>query len=267
MCFIVLVDKPSNLTSRQVCDIVKNKLHANKVGHSGTLDINATGLLLIAIDEATKIMPLFERMDKVYEGIMHLHKDVDDERLEKCIKNFVGRIIQKPPVKSRVKRVERERNVYFFDIIERFGRDVKFLTKVEAGTYIRKLVHDIGMEIGGAHLKFLRRLQIGYFSINEAVKIENLSKTHLIRIEDALVNCKKIFIREEFKNKVLNGCFIRYDWVEKTEGELNKNDKVAIFVGEKILGIGIVLLNKKFFVKPDRLLNCMYLSSQTSQDL
>ncbi|MFH8080962.1 MAG: hypothetical protein QXO84_03750 [Candidatus Aenigmatarchaeota archaeon] len=255
MCFILLLDKPAGITSREACEIVKKELNAKKVGHSGTLDVNATGLLILAVDEATKIMPLFERMDKTYEGVMHLHKDVERDLLEEAIKKFTGKIIQKPPVKSRVKRVERERFVYFFEINEIDGRDVKFLTKVEAGTYIRKLVDDIGKLVGGAHLKRLRRIGIGNFSINDAVKINEIDRKKLVRLEDAVSFCKKIFLKESFLPKVLNGCFIRRKWVEKVEGDVERNDKVAIFVNQKIIGIGVIL-DGKFFAKTDRLIFC-----------
>jgi H/ACA ribonucleoprotein complex subunit 4 len=119
MCFVILIDKPKGMTSRQVCEFVKEKLKAKKAGHSGTLDANATGLLLIALDEAVKAMPLFEKMDKTYEGVMHLHKDLELEVVEEAARKFTGRIVQKPPVKSRVKRIERERLVYFFDVVEK----------------------------------------------------------------------------------------------------------------------------------------------------
>jgi len=256
MCFVVLLDKPKGITSRQACEIVKERLKAKKAGHSGTLDPNATGLLLIALDEAVKAMPLFERMDKTYEGIMHLHKDVEDAELENEAKKFVGKIIQKPPLRSRVKRVERERHVYFFDIVERNGRDVKFAAKVEAGTYIRKLVDDIGKNIGGAHLKSLRRIKIGSFDVKDASKIEDLSMEKAIRLEDALKEAKKVFVKEDYTQKVLNGCFVSKEWVEKIEGDIEKGDKVGLFVKGRVVGLGIVLLQKGRFIKTDRIIKC-----------
>ncbi|MBU5688539.1 MAG: hypothetical protein KQA41_00880 [Candidatus Aenigmarchaeota archaeon] len=259
MCFVLLIDKPRGITSRQVCEIVKQKFKAKKAGHSGTLDLNATGLMLVALDEATKAMPLFERMDKTYEGIMHLHKDVDEQVLKNEVKKFIGKIVQKPPVKSRVKRVYRERYVYFFDILEKNGRDVKFITKVEAGTYIRKLVDDLGKNIGGAHLKDLRRLKIGEFDIKNACDIYNLSEDCLIELIRLLDNSKKIFLNKNFLSKVLNGYFIKKDWIEKIHGSIQKNDKVAIFVEDKIVGIGLVLLEKERFVKTDRIIKCQHM--------
>ncbi|MEM5799217.1 MAG: hypothetical protein QXZ43_00920 [Candidatus Aenigmatarchaeota archaeon] len=258
MCFVILLDKPAGLTSRQACEIVKRKFKTKKAGHSGTLDINATGLLLIALDEATKIMPLFERMNKTYEGIMHLHKDVDEVNLKEEIKKFVGRIVQKPPVKSRVKRIERERFVYFFEILDRNERDVKFLTKVEAGTYIRKLIHDIGKNIGGAHLKNLRRIKIEDFDVKNACSIDNLSEKCLLKIEDFLKNIKKVYLNEIYLQKILNGSYIKKEWIEKINGTIGKNDRVGLFVKNKIIGIGLVLMKENNFIKTDRLIKCCH---------
>jgi H/ACA ribonucleoprotein complex subunit 4 len=243
------------VTSRQACEIVKERLKAKKAGHSGTLDANATGLLLIAIDEAVKAMPLFERMSKVYEGTMHLHRDVEIEDLRKEVKKFIGKIVQKPPVKSRVKRVERERFVYYFDIIEKKYRDVKFVTKVEAGTYIRKLVDDIGKGIDGAHLKDLRRIEIGDFSIKDARKIDEIDEKYLIRIEDALKNVKKVHLKSEFAQRVLNGMPIKNSWVLKKEGDLKLEDRVAILLNEKMIGVGIFKGN---YIKTDRIIKCQH---------
>jgi H/ACA ribonucleoprotein complex subunit 4 len=256
MCFLFLLDKPKGITSRQACEIVKKRLNAKKAGHSGTLDANATGLLLIAIDESVKAMPLFERMDKVYEGVMHLHKDVGLEDVEREVKKFVGKIIQKPPVRSRVKRVERERFVYYFNILEKTNRDVKFVTKVEAGTYIRKLVDDIGKGIGGAHLKDLRRIGIGRFEIKDAKKIDEVDKKYLIRLEDALSNAKKVHLKPEFVQKVLNGSPIRNTWILKKEGEMNLGDKIGIFANNRIIGVGVVKSVNFLQIKTDRIIKC-----------
>jgi len=256
MCFILLLDKPKWMTSREACEIVKERLKAKKAGHSGTLDANATGLLLIALDEAVKAMPLFERMDKTYEGVMHLHRDVEEEVVKTEVKKFVGKIVQKPPVKSRVKRVERERMVYFFDVIEKTGRDVRFIAKVEAGTYIRKLVDDIGKGIGGAHLKELRRIEIGHFSVKDAKKIDEIDEKCLIKLEDALKEVKKVHLNTEFLLKVLNGSPIRSSWVVKREGELAVGDKVAIFAEERIVGIGVVENVDDLKIKTDRIIKC-----------
>src|SRR3989338_656225 len=166
---IVNIDKSSGPTSFNISDFVRKKLNLRKTSHFGTLDPKVTGVLPIALNRACKLTGYFMKKKKAYIGIMRLHEDVDDEKLKKEIEKFTGKIKQLPPVKSRVKREEREREVYRFEILERDEKDRKnvlFETEVEAGTYIRKLVHDLGKNIGGAHMLELRRTKAGVFSEN-----------------------------------------------------------------------------------------------------
>ncbi|MSS74746.1 hypothetical protein EXS73_00825 [Candidatus Pacearchaeota archaeon] len=93
-----------------------------------------------------------------------MHEAVDTKKLNATIKNFIGKINQLPPVRSRVKRAIREREIKSFDILEQEGTDILFHTVVQAGTYIRKLIHDMGEELGGAHMLELRRTQASIFT-------------------------------------------------------------------------------------------------------
>jgi H/ACA ribonucleoprotein complex subunit 4 len=111
-CGIVLLDKPSGPTSHQVAAWVRDVLGVKKVGHSGTLDPKVTGVLVITLDKASKIMPALMGMDKEYVAIMHLHEDVSESELKKAVKKFTGKIEQVPPKKSAVKRRKRTREVY-----------------------------------------------------------------------------------------------------------------------------------------------------------
>jgi len=120
-----------------------------------------TGILPIALENATKAMSVLMGLDKEYVGVMHLHKDFNENLLKDAVLNFIGKIKQIPPVKSAVRRVERERIIYFFDIVEKEGKDVLFKVGCEAGTYVRKLCHDIGQFLKiGAHLTELRRTKV-----------------------------------------------------------------------------------------------------------
>lgn len=258
MTEIILVNKPKGLTSRDVCDKIKEIFHAKKTGHSGTLDANATGLLLIGLDNAVKAMPLFEGLDKEYEGIMHLHKDIDVKQLKSAIDEFIGEIVQVPPVKSRVARRPRKRIVYNFDIISKEGKNVKFNVRVQAGTYIRKLVDDIGKRIGGAHLKELRRTKVGDFSIDDACTIEE-SKNCLMPIEHAINHVKKVFIKSSYLNHLLNGMPIFLECIEKKDDAIKCNERVAIMCNGKLIAIGIAKTDldkasKGVLIKTDRII-------------
>ena len=105
--------------------------------------------------------------DKTYVGIMHVNNEITIKKMQEIIdKNFIGKIKQLPPKKSRVKRAVREREIKKFELLEKKEKDFVFLAEVEAGTYIRKLVHDLGeiTEVGGAHMTELRRIKAGIFS-------------------------------------------------------------------------------------------------------
>jgi H/ACA ribonucleoprotein complex subunit 4 len=161
---IINMDKPTGPTSFSVDLFVKRALGLSKTSHLGTLDPMVTGVLPIALGRACRLNDYFMHRDKVYVGVMRLHKDVPDSELEREIKNFIGKIMQLPPVKSRVKRELREREIKRFEVLERDGKDVLFIADVQAGTYIRKLVSDLGEKIGGAHMLELRRTRASVFS-------------------------------------------------------------------------------------------------------
>ncbi len=161
---ILNIDKPSGPTSFQVDEFVKKSLGLRKTSHFGTLDPNTSGVLPIALNRACKLLGWFIKKRKTYVGIMKIHKKIPEEKLKEEMSQFVGKIIQLPPVKSRVKREEREREVYYWKILEFDGKDVLFEVECEAGTYVRKLISNLGEKIGGAHMTELRRIKAGIFS-------------------------------------------------------------------------------------------------------
>ena len=122
---ILNIDKPSGPTSFLVSDFIRKNLGIRKTSHAGTLDPKVTGVLPVMLNRACKLSEWFMKKNKTYVGVMRLHGDVDDEKLKKEIEGFVGKIKQLPPVKSRVKREEREREVYSFEILERGEKDRK----------------------------------------------------------------------------------------------------------------------------------------------
>ena len=144
---IINVDKPKGPTSHQVADYVKQILNIEKAGHSGTLDPQVTGVQPIGLGKATRIMEFLLTAPKEYVCIMHLHKKVPEAEIQNAIELFRGKIQQLPPQKSSIKRQLREREIYEFEILEIKGKDVLFRVRCQAGTYIRKLVHDLGQTL------------------------------------------------------------------------------------------------------------------------
>jgi len=207
--FLVL-NKPNGITSREACVKVKEILNVKKAGHSGTLDPNATGVLLICLNDATKIMPALQNLDKEYLALMHVHKDISTEKLKEVINDFVGEIYQVPPVRSAVARKLRKRMVYSIEILSRNEKDVELKIRCQAGTYIRKLISDIGQKISGAHMKTLQRTKVGAFGIEQSHTIDELKNEKQIRkmilpVDTAVEHLKKIIIKDSAIKSVCNG--------------------------------------------------------------
>src|SRR3989344_4746501 len=175
---IINIDKPSGPTSFEVSDCVKKFLGARKTSHFGTLDPKVTGVLPIALNRACKLTGFFLGEDKEYVGIMRFHEEVYLKKVKETInEKFIGVITQKPPVKSRVKRVERQREIKSFEILEQYEKDFLFRTHVQGGTYIRKLIDDLGKELGvNAHMLELRRIRAGIFEESKSYTLYELEK-------------------------------------------------------------------------------------------
>ena len=163
---IINIDKSSGPTSFSVSEFVCKKLNLRKTSHFGTLDPKVTGVLPVALNRACKLTGYFLGEDKEYVGVMRIHDNMNIEEIKKAIEEkFIGKIIQMPPVKSRVKRQNREREIYSFELLEKNDKDILFKVKCEGGTYIRKLIDDLGAEIKiGAHMLELRRISAGIFN-------------------------------------------------------------------------------------------------------
>ena len=247
---IINVDKLAGPTSHQVAEYTRRILNVKRSGHSGTLDPAVTGCLPVALGNATRIIELLMGREKEDVCVMELHKDVDEKKLRETLGSFVGTIKQLPPVKSAVKRVERERDIYELEILEIRERDVFFRVLCEAGTYIRKLVHDIGEKLGvGAHMKELRRTRAGIFRECEDDGDENLDggAVTLNDLRDAYEYWKEGKHSGD-KSKEQNGeqllrKYIRpVEFVVKDLPKIHVNDSGKKFVsnGQNLLEKGIV---------------------------
>lgn len=251
---IIVIDKPTGPTSFSISDYVRKKLKLNKTSHFGTLDPMVTGVLPVALGRACRLTGVFLGHDKTYVGIMHTHKEQDMKELQEIInKNFMGKIMQLPPKKSRVKRAVREREIKKFELLEQSEdkKDFLFITEVQGGTYIRKLCSDLGDMIGGAHMAELRRTNAGIFDESQCVKLYDFERA-VEEYEKNPANCKKlkemIIPAEEVIREILP-CYEVKEFAVfklKTGKPLFKNDlvdkfpkeeKFAIFFKEKFVGI------------------------------
>ena len=160
---IIVVDKPKGPSSHEVAAWV-GKMLGCQVGHAGTLDPQVSGVLLVMLGNAVRLAPLLLQHEKEYVCLMRLHKDVERERILKLAEEFTGRLYQRPPRKSAVKRALRIREIKKLEILDTEGRLVLFRVQCDAGTYIRSLCHHMGLAAGaGAHMQELRRTRSGAF--------------------------------------------------------------------------------------------------------
>lgn len=165
---VIALDKPAGPTSHEVATWVRRILEVDKVGHGGTLDPGVTGILPTGVGNATKAMQALLPAGKEYVCVLELHHSVPEEEIIHVIKEFVGKLYQKPPLRSSVKRVLRVREIYYNNILEIKGRIVLFRVGCQAGTYIRKLCFDIGEALAvGGHMRELRRTRVGTFREDE----------------------------------------------------------------------------------------------------
>jgi tRNA pseudouridine55 synthase len=221
---VLLVDKPPRLTSHDVVDRIRRHFGFNKVGHCGTLDPLATGLLLIVLERATKLQDRLMSDDKVYEGTMRLgiatdSQDADGEvvaekpvpaltaeDIEKVLTRFRGDIQQIPPMVSAIKHqgqplyklarkgktVEREpRTIHIYDlrVLGMTLPEVQFRCACTKGTYVRTLCADIGEQLGcGAHLASLRRTRSGDFDVANARPLDELLKMSRTQLQPHIVS-------------------------------------------------------------------------------
>ena len=201
---LLLIDKPHGVTSHDVVDVVRRGLATRKVGHAGTLDPMATGLLLIGVGRATRLLRFLGGLPKTYEGSMRLGietttldadgdmvreaaVDVTDAQVGNAMRALVGDSLQRPPAYSAVKvggrklyeaaregeRLEAEPRpirVDAFDLLSYEAPDVTFRVTCSGGTYVRVLASDVGAALScGAHLIALRRTAIGPYPVDDAV--------------------------------------------------------------------------------------------------
>lgn len=283
---ILNIDKPQGITSHDVVDIVRKIFPGIKVGHTGTLDPIATGVLPICIGKATKLSDEFLSENKVYKVKMLLGVETDtyditgkivfantlneDEiYIKERIKRFIGKSSQIPPIYSAIKIKGKKayeyarngenvslkpREIEIFNIddidVNLRKRQVSFVVSCTKGTYIRSLVHDIGIKLGcGATMIELKRLKTGDFDINDSIDLyEFLNLEYLdmldkiVSIEELYKDSKKVNLKDKDYDKFLNGIAIKTDV---------QNGIVRVYENLRYKGLGKVNDNllKRFIIE------------------
>jgi H/ACA ribonucleoprotein complex subunit 4 len=245
---LINIDKPAGPTSFQISQYIKDALNLDKTSHMGTLDPQVTGVLPITLGRACKLSEYFMHRDKEYVGIIRTHKNIQMPALRKEAETFIGKINQIPPVRSRVKREVREREIKSFTILEKTGKDFVFIASVQAGTYIRKLVHDLGERIGGAHMLELRRTRASIFTEKSLVNLYQFDsivseykkgneaplREILVPAEEAI---KKVLPSFQLSEKNLKAILTGKPLMKSDFVEQPKSNGFAAFVKERFVGI------------------------------
>lgn len=273
------IDKPKGITSYDVVDVLKKIFPKTKIGHTGTLDPIATGVLQICIGDATKLTNLLSAQEKRYHVKMLLGVETDsyditgkivfasvvfkDEiYIKERIKRFVGKQKQVPPLYSAIridgkrayqyarenKKIDltpRDIEIYSIDniIVDLKRNEVSFDVHCSKGTYIRSLVNDIGKKIGcGATMLELRRISNGNFSIKDSVKLYDYIKFDYFEMQKKIISIEDYF--EDFKKIELS----ENDFVKLINGvmlDFKEKDKyVKIYVQKRYVGLGVINNNK-----------------------
>ncbi len=242
---VVNVDKPAGPTSHEVAAWVRDMLGVSRAGHSGSLDPGVTGVLPVMLGRATKVVSALRLSGKEYICLMQLHASIPGGKVRHVCGEFIGPIYQTPPIKSAVKRALRIRTIYSLDVLEVEGKYVLMRVSCEAGTYLRKLCHDIGIVLGcGAHMKQLRRVGTGPFREDSLVTLQDLKdaymfweengdETELRRVirpvEEGLSHLPCIVIRDSAVDAICRGASLTVPGVLFLEQNISEGDIVCIY--------------------------------------
>ena len=265
---IILVNKPKEISSNKVVNIVKHKLKAKKCGHLGTLDLEGEGLLPVTVNKGTKLFDFFLQKDKTYEAnfVFGLETDTLDtsgkvvkekeanftfKELEEAVKNMIGKYDQMPPLYS-AKKVNgkvgykearnggtldlspKEVEIYDFKILRQIEKNVYcFEITCSSGTYIRSIARDLAYHLGTyGSMQCILRTRCGMFSLKDAYTLDEIEKGDFKIIPcDSVFNLPKITLNEKENFKILNGQVLDY-------GE--KDGEYKLYFDKKFLGLGEV---------------------------
>lgn len=265
---IFLINKPKDWTSFDICAKLRKKFDTKRVGHSGTLDPFAEGLMIVAMGKATKILSFIEDVYKTYVAELKLGESTDtmdltgsvikerevpeltEEKIINSLNKFLGDSTQVPPMFSALKKdgiplyqlaregieVERKkRNIHIYNIrlISYENPIIKFEATVSRGTYIRVLANDIANDLNTeGHLISLVRTSIGNDSVSKAVTIENVTENDITPIHEVLSFMKTIVVDENVERDIRNGIPLSYDLDDEMILFINENEE-ALAIYEK----------------------------------
>ena len=272
---IIVVNKPKGITSFDVIRKLKKILKTKKIGHTGTLDPLATGVMLMCVGKATKLASDLEAKDKVYiadfdigyatdtydiEGkkIAENIIDVSKENLEQSIKKFIGNIKQVPPMYSAIKidgnklyhlarkgieveRPERDVTIEYINLLDFKDNKAKIETKVSKGCYIRSLIYDIGQDLGTyATMTALQRKQVGDYSLEDSYSLEQIEEMVLNNDFKFLKTIEEIFSYDKYSLQTEKELTLYKNGNTVKTKENLENKKYRIYFQDEFIGLANV---------------------------
>ncbi len=265
---VIALDKPSGPTSHQVTAWAKAALHADRIGHGGTLDPYVSGILPICTGKAVRLTDIVLSSDKEYICLMKLHGDVPETRIREVVGRFQGKIYQLPPVRSAVKRQLRIRTIKELEILDISGRDVLLRISCDAGTYARTLCIDIGeMLLCGASMTELRRSRSGKMLEADAATLQDLTDAYifwqqegrgewlrsLVKPMEVLVDpLPKIIVKATAVDAVCHGADLSVKGIHMLDEDIRKNALVAMMTARgELIALGKMMMSSDKIMATD----------------
>ncbi|SOV18874.1 H/ACA ribonucleoprotein complex subunit 4, putative [Plasmodium sp. gorilla clade G2] len=245
---IINLDKPSNPSSHEVVSWIRKILRCEKTGHSGTLDPKVTGVLLVCLNRATRLVKSQQESGKEYVCVCKFHsKPKSIEEVKLVLNNFQGAIFQRPPLICAVKRQLRVRTIYDSKLLDYDEKNnvCVFWVKCQAGTYIRTLCEHIGLLLGvGAHMQELRRVKSGNMTeydnmctlhdildaqyIYDTTGDESYLRKIITPLEKLLINFPRIVIKDSAVNAICYGAKLTIPGVLRFDNNIDVNTEIVI---------------------------------------
>jgi len=219
--------------------------------------------LPIALERATRVIGILMHSFKEYIGLMELHGDVDVDRVLNVMRMFIGKIYQRPPLRSSVKRSLRVKEIYSIDVLESEGREILFRVKCESGTYIRKLCHDVGLLVGvGAHMRELRRVAVAHLredlfistmhEVSEALYLwrkygdDSLLRNVVVPGEFIVAHLPKVMVKDSAVDAIAHGAQLAVPGIAIFSNNIVKDCKVAIMsLKGELVAIGKAVMDSE----------------------
>lgn len=256
----IVIDKPKGPTSHQIDHWVRHILGAEKVGHIGTLDPNAAGVLVMAVGKAVKLIDIAHEATKEYVCAMRIHSEMPEARIREVMKEMETEVLQIPPMKSAVLREVRARRIYELELLEISGKIILYRARTDSGTYIRTLCVDMGYLLGtGSQMSDLRRISTGVFKedrylvtlqeLKDSVELMKRGDDRKFRelflpMNYLFKDMAKITVKKSAIENIAHGSDLYPGGIKAIIGQPRRGDRVCVLSeNNEVVGTGRMMVN------------------------